>query len=117
MTWGCLETLTQRQTKQKSRVEAKQDKKCKSSNLACSKHKGNYKTNLGKHINKKQDKENKIKTKKEKGSKNEYLKAKKAPRLDFYPFPSVNSITINKHMIRNFKLKGLGKKKSQSDKK
>ena len=33
---------------------------------------------------------------------------KKAPRLDFWSFPSVKSITVNKHMIRNFKLKGLG---------
>ena len=83
-------------------------KKFKSSNLACSKHKGNYKTNLGKHINIKQDEENKIKTIKEKGSKNEYLKAKKLLGFDFLPFPSVKSITINKYMIRNFKLEGLG---------
>ena len=73
------------------------------------KHKRNYKTNLGKHIFKKQDKENKIKTRKEKGIKNEYLKAKKkALSLDFLSFPSVKSITVNKHVIRNFKLKGLG---------
>ena len=45
------------------------------------KHKRNYKTNLGKHIFKKQDKENKIKTRKEKGIKNEYLKAKKKKLL------------------------------------
>ena len=45
------------------------------------KHKRNYKTNLGKHIFKKQDKENKIKTRKEKRIKNEYLKAKKKKLL------------------------------------
>ena len=48
---GFLETLTQKKTKQKNRAKAKQDKKRKSSNLACSKHKGNYKSKLGKHIN------------------------------------------------------------------
>ena len=31
----------------------------------------------------------------------------KAPRLDFRPFPSVKSITVNKHVISNLKLKGL----------
>ena len=31
----------------------------------------------------------------------------KAPRLDFWSFPSVKSITINKHVISNLKLKGL----------
>jgi len=32
----------------------------------------------------------------------------KAPRLDFWlRFPLVKSVTINKHVIRNFKLKGL----------
>ena len=46
---GCLETLTQKQTKQKNRAEAKQDRKRKTSNLACLKHKEKYKTNLGKH--------------------------------------------------------------------
>ena len=35
----------------------------------------------------------------------------KAPRLDFLLFPLVKSITVNKHMIRNFKLKGLGLEK------
>ena len=35
----------------------------------------------------------------------------KAPRLDFWPFPSVKSITVNKNVIRNFKLKGLEPKK------
>ena len=35
----------------------------------------------------------------------------KDPRLDFWPFSSVKSITVNKHMIRNFKLKGLGPEK------
>ena len=51
-----------------------------SNNWHAYKHKGNYKTNLGKHINTKQGNENKTKTKKKgrkaKGSKNEYLKAK-----------------------------------------
>ena len=64
-----------RQAKKQSRKENPN-----SNNWHAYKHKGNYKTNLGKHINTKQDKENKIKTKKkdrnEKGSKNEYLKAK-----------------------------------------
>ena len=46
---GCFETLTQKQTKQKNRAEAKQDRKRKTSNLACLKHKEKYKTNLGKH--------------------------------------------------------------------
>ena len=51
-----------------------------SNKQTCSEHKKNYKNNLSKHINTKQDKENKIKTKKKgrkkKGSKNEYLKVK-----------------------------------------
>ena len=43
------------QTKQKNNARAKQDRKRKSNNLACLKHKGNYKTNLDKQINIKQD--------------------------------------------------------------
>ena len=35
----------------------------------------------------------------------------KAPRLDFWLFPLVKSITVNKNMIKNFKLKGLGPEK------
>ena len=35
----------------------------------------------------------------------------KAPRLDFLPFPLVKSITVNKHVISNLKLKGLGLEK------
>ena len=35
----------------------------------------------------------------------------KTPRLDFLPFPSVKSITVNKHVISNFKLKGFGPEK------
>ena len=79
---GYSETLIQKQTEQKNRAKAKQDRKRKPRNLVCSKHKGNYKTNLGKHINIKQGKENKIKTemkdRKDKGSKNEYLTAKRS---------------------------------------
>ena len=49
---SCSETLTQKQTKHKNIAEVEQDRKHKSSNLACSKHKGNYKINLGKHKHK-----------------------------------------------------------------
>ena len=35
----------------------------------------------------------------------------KAPRLDFLSFSSVKSITVNKHVISNLKLKGLGLEK------
>ena len=52
----------------------------------------------------------KRKIKKKKEARMNTLK-QKAPRLDFLPFPSVKSITVNKHVISNLKLKGLGPEK------
>ena len=57
---------------------------------------------------------NRIKTKRKIEKKHEArmntLK-QKAPRLDFLPFPLVKSIIVNKHIISNLKLKGLGPEK------